>query len=92
MNLPYILIAVVAGLLIVIMLMFLLFKIRKYPQKAEPDYRVFFIIGIIYLPLGLALNFFTSNNGYFGLIGIGAIFLAVGLANRDKWKKHQNNP
>ena len=46
----------------------------------EPDYRVFFILGITWLPIGIA----TDNPG---LWGMGAVFMAIGLANRSKWKE-----
>ena len=48
-------------------------------QKREADYRVFFILGISFLPIGIA----TDNPGMWG---VGAVFLVLGLANRDKWK------
>ena len=48
-------------------------------QKRETDYRAFFILGISFLPIGIA----TENPG---LWGMGAVFLAIGLANRSKWK------
>ena len=47
--------------------------------KREPDYRVFFILGISLLPIGIA----TDNPGMWG---VGAVFLVLGLANRNKWK------
>lgn len=49
-------------------------------QKIEPDYRVFFSLGIMWLPIGIA----TDNPG---LWGMGAIFMILGLANRKKWKE-----
>jgi hypothetical protein len=45
----------------------------------EPDYRVFFIIGLAFFPIGIA----TRNPG---LWGMGLIFLILGVANRDKWE------
>jgi hypothetical protein len=34
---------------------------------------------------------FTSsvNPGFVGFIGLGIIYMAIGLANRDKWKKKE---
>jgi len=49
-------------------------------QKVKPDYRVFFTLGIMWLPIGIA----TDNPG---LWGMGAIFMILGLANRKKWKE-----
>ena len=53
---------------------------RKKGQKMETDYRAFFTMGIIWLPIGIA----TKNPGLWGL---GAVFMVAGLANRDKWKE-----
>ena len=53
---------------------------RKKGAKMEPDYRVFFILGITWLPIGIA----TDNPG---LLGMGAIFMIAGLANKKKWKE-----
>jgi hypothetical protein len=49
-------------------------------EGLETDYRLFFILGIVWLPLGIA----TDNPGFWGM---GAVFLIVGLVNRDKWKE-----
>jgi vacuolar-type H+-ATPase subunit I/STV1 len=49
-------------------------------RKYEPDYYTFFIIGLVWLPLGIA----TGNSTFWIL---GAVFFIIGLANKDKWKK-----
>jgi hypothetical protein len=67
-------IAVLAILFVVIVL-----YMRK-GQKREPDYRAFFILGIAFLPIGIA----TDNPG---LWGMGTIFMVIGLVNRGKWGK-----
>jgi len=54
--------------------------IKRKGQKTEPDYRLFFILGIVWLPIGIA----TDSPG---LLGLGAVFLIAGLANRSKWKE-----
>jgi len=48
-------------------------------EKREPDYRAFFIIGISWIPLGMALDVPT-----FWIMGL--IFMLVGAGNKDKWK------
>lgn len=68
-------------LLILVVLLGVLFIVRRQKgDMPETDYRVFFILGIVWLPLGIA----TDNPGFWGM---GAIFLIVGLANRDKWQE-----
>jgi uncharacterized membrane protein HdeD (DUF308 family) len=49
-------------------------------KKHEPDYRTFFIMGIIWLAVGIPLE----NSALFIM---GLVFMAVGLANKNKWKK-----
>jgi uncharacterized membrane protein len=75
----WIIISLIALLLIVGLAVFILKKDKTY----EPDYRVFFIIGITWLPLGIA----TDNTAF---LAMGAIFMVLGLANRDKWKEQEN--
>ncbi|MCF6277877.1 MAG: hypothetical protein L3J16_03910, partial [Anaerolineales bacterium] len=41
---------------------------RKKGEKTEPDYRIFFTLGIVWLPIGIA----TNNPA---LLGLGAILL-----------------
>ena len=82
---PAILLA--AGILMVLRLR----KKRKEGEPAKPDYRAFFGKGIIWGPAGIVVtvvSFILQIPFYVGLLllGIGAIYLAIGLANRDKWK------
>jgi len=79
----------------VTLLMVLVLRKRKRERKAgETDYRAFFIIGVAFLPTGLAIMmvyFFAEIPFEIGLplFALGLIYLIVGLANRDKWNKNQ---
>lgn len=55
--------------------------VAKKTQKPEhePSYRAFFVIGLIWLPTGVA----TRN---YALSIIGGTFLIIGLLNKGKWK------
>ena len=76
----YLVLSLILGIAILAIL-FAVFAInRNRGQKIEPDYRVFFILGITWLPLGIA----TDNPAF---LGLGAVFMAIGLANRGKWKE-----
>ena len=67
--------------LIIVALLVVFFVVYKRRGEMPPtDYRVFFILGITWLPLGIA----TDNPGFWGM---GAVFLIVGLANRGKWQE-----
>jgi hypothetical protein len=68
------------GILTVLLALIAVYVMKKKSgQQVEPDYRVIFILGISLLPIGIA----TDNPGMWG---VGAVFLILGLANRDKWK------
>ena len=74
---PWIL-AAVLGILILFAVI-VLFLRKKY--KAHPDYYVFFIIGITWLPLGLVFQ----NPA---LWGMGLVFMIIGLVHKKEWKKN----
>ena len=76
-------IAVIIGIIV----FFTLRINQKEGVKREVDYRVFFIIGISFLPLGIVLTVVVGNPGFIGFMGLGIAYIAIGLANRDKWKK-----
>jgi hypothetical protein len=75
---PWILIAVGVFLILFIFLVFLLIK----KKKRAPDYYTFFIVGIIWLPIGIA----TGNHA---LSAMGVVFAIVGLINKKKWKENR---
>ncbi len=76
----YLVLSLIIGIAVLAVLFAVIFIYRNKGQKVEPDYRVFFILGITWLPLGIA----TDNPGF---LGMGAVFMAIGLANRSKWKE-----
>ena len=68
------------GILVLIGLIAVVVLKRSRGEETEPDYRAFFIIGISLIPVGI-----SSDN--FGLMGAGIVFMALGIANRSKWKE-----
>ena len=52
-------------------------------RKYKPDYYTFFIIGLVWLPLGIV----TGNSTFWVL---GTLFFVIGLANKSKWKKQKS--
>ena len=76
-NIPWI--AITIGLLIVGLLVGLIVFYRNRKEGVEPDYRTFFMMGVIFLPLGIA-----SDNYAFFIMSM--VFIAIGLVNRSKWK------
>jgi len=75
----YIVLALLIGIAILGLIFAAVAFYRRKELKGTSDYRAFFILGISFLPIGIA----TDNPG---LWGMGAVFLILGLANRDKWK------
>lgn len=64
----------------------LLLRKWKSGYQGEINYRAFYIIGVTFLPAGVALSASTRNPDFFGMSSLGAVYLAIALANRDKWK------
>ena len=68
-------------------------------RKRPPKYHSLFIVGIIWLLLGISyilIYFFRENTKLIAIIGIGIPILAVGLffliislVNKDKWKTQE---
>ena len=85
-RLILVLIVILALALIVgIIFTFIVLKRKKEWIYKEPDYRVFFIMGICFLPMGIIFTT-TLNPGFIGFIVLGIAYMAISLANKDKWK------
>lgn len=54
----------------------------KKLRKRGPDYYTFFIMGIIWMPVGIAV-------GNMGLWSLGLIFTILGLIHRKKWNNRK---
>ena len=65
---------------IVILGVLAIFFIRAKEGKHEVDYYSLFIIGLIWIAVGVPLN-----NSALWIIGI--VFFILGVTNKDKWKK-----
>ena len=91
---PLVIIGIIVGLILVGILVVFALKEKKGEKSQGTNYRALFILGICLLPLGIIYNivFFISGTKVFlvlgiALIGMGLSYLAIGLGNRDKWKK-----
>jgi len=69
---------VVIGVLIVGILIAAIIMHKKYGTK--PNYRVFFIIGVTWIPLGIA-----TKNFVFSAAGI--VMMIVGLSKKKEWRE-----
>ncbi|GAB4117249.1 MAG: hypothetical protein Kow00103_13740 [Candidatus Caldatribacteriota bacterium] len=70
------------GLMIIVLLFILFIQFKK--GKFTPNYRLFFILGTTWTPLGVVFYINTKN---YGFLVMGIIFLILGLANKDKWEE-----
>jgi amino acid transporter len=80
-------------LLLGLLMAWMFWKKKKEGKLEEPNYRSFYIMGIIWIPFGIVLMvvYFILQIPFFvgiPLFALGLIFLIIGLANRDKWKKN----
>jgi len=80
-------ILVVIGILLVIMVR----KRHIKNEKKEINYRVFYYLGLVFTPLGIIwiiISFVSDFSFVMGMpfLGIGISYMAIALANRDKWR------
>lgn len=89
MNEWILILGLILGFLVVIgiILTRLALRSKKEINKKEPNYQVFFIIGFIWIPVGIV--FMITINPVLGVafMGLGVSYIAIGLRNRDKWDK-----
>jgi hypothetical protein len=79
---------IVAALVVLgLFLKILVFKKKKEGKTVEPNYQVFFNVGMIWIPVGVV--FMITINFVIGIafMGMGLSYLAIGLANKDKWER-----
>jgi LPXTG-motif cell wall-anchored protein len=83
-TIVFILLAI--GILVSIISVFFVRRKRKLDGFEETNYKAFFILGITFLPLGIVLSITTDNPGFIGMSGLGAVYMIIGLSNKEKWK------
>ena len=71
-----------------VILTIVFWKKQRENNYVEPDYQAFFVMGISFLPLGLVFMIAISP-AFIWFTGIGLCYIAIGLANKDKWKKEE---
>ena len=81
---------ITAAILVILILVgiFLAFYAKKQKKKAnvETDYKAFYVMGIAFLPMGIIFSAVVSP-AFVSFIALGIIYMAIGLKNKDKWKK-----
>ena len=82
-SLPWIIMVVAVLLILGAVAAIMAVKGKSWPG---PDYRAFFIMGLIWIIAGVPATFLHDYN-LNGLFAMGIIFFVIGLVNKDKWKK-----
>jgi amino acid transporter len=83
-----ILTAVIGFFIVILGILFVLMVLKKKKEGIykEPDYRIFFILGISFLAVGIVMMIVIKNPGFIGITALGLIYMTIGLAHHDKWK------
>jgi len=81
---PWIIILIAVLLLLFALVVVLLINRKKLPNR-KPDYYTWFVLGIIWIIIGMPLAV-SSNN--FGIFAIGILFTILGLVHKKEWKKN----
>ena len=87
MNIPWILVSIAVAVVILAILVVLIYKRKGW--KREVDYRSYFNMGIIWIPVGIIFYLVFKSVVGFWFLFMGLVYLAIGLKNRDKWGKPQ---
>jgi heme/copper-type cytochrome/quinol oxidase subunit 2 len=81
--------ALIIAVLVVIILIItvVMFKKKKEGKTGEINYKVFFIIGLTWIPIGSVYMIAVNLVIGIAFMGMGVSYLAIGLVNKDKWEK-----
>ncbi len=66
--------------LIILAVIAVFFNKSENQEDNKPNYRTLFILGVVWLPIGIS----TSNHAFTAL---GVIFMIIGMANKKKWRQ-----
>jgi hypothetical protein len=94
MDSPFIIIVITIAVLIIagVIVAVAAWRKRRELNEQQTDYRAFFIMGVVMLPLGIAgmivaiatdISFVVAMP----LIAIGIVYMSLGLANRAGWRR-----
>ena len=76
-------------IIIILAITFVMFKRRKEGKTGEINYKIFFIIGLVWIPVGSVYMITINTVMGIAFMGLGIAYIAIGLANKDKWKKDE---
>ena len=73
-----VLLGIISVIILIALVVALVLNSKNKGTKKPTNYRVLFILGLVWLPICLL----TKNNE---LLGAGLVFIIIGLANKNKW-------
>jgi carbon starvation protein CstA len=76
---------IISILIFVVILAVLAIFLAKDRKKAGPDYYTMFLISLVWVPVGLFMQW-RGEDASFWVVGL--IFLAISVWNRDQWKRN----
>ena len=82
---PWIIITVATLIVILGIVMAIVSYKNKGKTKKGPDYYTFFIMGLIWLPIGI-IQMISDGSSIFLILGL--VFVGVGLSHKKDWKKN----
>jgi len=59
---------------------------KEMKDEKTTDYRGFFILGTSLIAVGISLMS-AVGPAFICFLGCGVVFMAIGLADKDKWRK-----
>ncbi len=87
----WIILSILVGVVVIGLLVAFLVWNKKGKVKHETDYYGFFVMGAVWTAIGVPMTIFNVIRGDYPTLGfflwLGVVYLAIGLANKDKWKK-----
>ena len=83
--------ALIIAVLVVVglILTFILHHKKNGGKTREINYKVFFIIGLVWIPIGSVYMIAVNLVIGIAFMGMGGSYIAIGLANKDKWNKEE---
>lgn len=79
---------VLIGVAVLIVLLAIIAIVATRKNKRPTDYYSLFVIGLIWLIIGVVAMFIPDYEFNFFFI-LGLVFFIIGLANKNKWKKNR---
>jgi heme A synthase len=96
-GIPWVLVAILVTLVLLGIIVVVAIRKRKQPRRI--DYRMYFVMGVVFLATGVFLILLPwflheevslSMGGFFIVMGLA--YTIIGLVNREKWGKQVEVP